>query len=198
MKVQYLPGLVDLLGERQGLPDTAGVPVPAVRLNSFLMTAPQFPFIEFQGFFLRPLRGVGHVTFSWFFYTVHAAGRSPADEHLAEETAPFLVFQPVDGEYLLAVHVSKAEDSLDFIEPLTELALVEQHHHVRVVDDGFLDDRAADDVLYLLCHHADRSPELTGRLVHKLDVFGHERAGNRLPRFLYDQDFAVLLDTHLL
>ncbi len=116
MKVQYLPGLVDLLGERQGLPDTAGVPVPAVRLNSFLMTAPQFLFIEFQGFFLRPLRGVGHVTFSWFFYTVHAAGRSPADEHLAEETAPFLVLQPVDGKYFLAVHVSKAEDSLDFID----------------------------------------------------------------------------------
>ena len=50
----------------------------------------------------------------------------------------------------------------------------------------------------LLRHHADRGPELTGRLVHKLDVFGHERAGNGLPRFLYDQDFAVLLDTHLL
>ena len=198
MKVQYPPGLVDLLGERQGLPDTAGVPVPTVRLNSFLMTAPQFPFIEFQGFFLRPLRGVGHVTFSWFFYAVHAAGRPPADEHLSEEAAPFLVFQPVDGEYLFAVHVGKSENSLDFIEPLAELALVKQHHHVGVVDDGFLDDRAADDVLYLLRHHADRGPELTGRLVHKLDVFGHERAGNGLPRFLYDQDFAVLLDTHLL
>ena len=67
MKVQYLPGLVDLLGERQGLPDTAGVPVPAVRLNSFLMTAPQFPFIEFQGFFLRPLLVLLHRTRRWSF-----------------------------------------------------------------------------------------------------------------------------------
>ena len=90
MKVQYPPGLVDLLGERQGFSDTAGVPIPTVRLDSFLMAAPQFPLVEFQGFFLRPLGGVGHVTLSWFFHAVHAAGRPPADEHLSEEAAPFL------------------------------------------------------------------------------------------------------------
>ncbi|GFH99287.1 hypothetical protein IMSAGC004_01690 [Bacteroidaceae bacterium] len=133
-----------------------------------------------------------------FLHAVHAAGASPADEHLAEEAAPFLVFEAVDGEDFLAVHVRKPENGLDFIEPLAELALVEQHHHVRVVDDGLLDDRTADDVLYLLRHHAHRSPKLTGRLVHELDVLGHERAGNGFPCLLDDQDLAVLLDTHLL
>jgi len=72
------------------------------------------------------------------FHAVHAAGRTTPDEYLAEEAAPFLVFQPVDGEYLLAVHVSQSENGLDAVEPLLELALVEQHHHIGVVDDGFL------------------------------------------------------------
>ena len=76
--------------------------------------------------------------------------------------------------------------------------MIQQHHHVRVVDDGLLHDFAADDVLYLLRHHANRSPKFTGGLVHELDVFRHERAGNGLPRFLDDKDFTVLLDAHFL
>ena len=76
--------------------------------------------------------------------------------------------------------------------------MVEQHDHIAIIDDCLFDDLAADDVLYLLRYHAYRGPELTGRLVHKFDVFRHQRAGNGLPRLLDDQYLAVGLDTHLL
>ena len=34
----------------------------------------------------------------------------------------------VDGENLLAVHLREAEDGLDLVETLPELALVQEHH----------------------------------------------------------------------
>ena len=124
----------------------------------------------------------------WLFYTVHAAGRSPSDEYLAEENCAFLVFQPVDREYLLAVHVSEPRIALMMSSNRSRNLLWSSSITTsELLMMASFDDMAADDVLYLLCHHADRSPELTDRLVHKLDVLGHERAGNRLPRFLDDQ-----------
>jgi len=162
------------------------------------MAAPKFLLVKLQCLLFRPFGRVGHVALVRFFYTIHATGRTTADKHFAEEAAPLLVLQAVDGKYLLAIHLGQAKNLSDFIEAFLELALVEQHHHVRVVDDGLLHDFAANDVLYLLRHHADRSPELTGGLVHKLDVFRHERTGNGLPSLFNDKDFTVLLDAHFL
>ncbi len=54
MKVQYPPGLVDLLGERQGFSDTAEVSIPTVRLDSFLMGPHRNSrLVEFHVFFAR-------------------------------------------------------------------------------------------------------------------------------------------------
>ena len=41
----------------------------------------------------------------------------------------------------------------------------------RQVDDGFLHDGTADDVLYLLCHYAHARPELSGCLVLRSGFF---------------------------
>ena len=160
-----MPRRIHLLGERQGLAYAAGIPVAAVGFDGFLVAATEFFLVQFQRFLLRAFGGVGHIAFVRLLHAVHAAGRTTPDEYLAEEAAPFLVFQPVDGEYLLAVHISQSENGLDAVEPLLELALVEQHHHIGVVDDGFLYYLAADDVLYLLRHHAHRGPELSCGLV---------------------------------
>lgn len=90
-----------------------------------------------------------------FFHTKYASDTSSSDEDFSEETSAFLVFKAVDGEDFLAVHIGKTKDSLDLVEAFTELALVKQHHNVRVVDDGFLHDRTADDVLNFLSDHTN-------------------------------------------
>ena len=162
------------------------------------MAAPELPLVEFQGFLLSTFGRVGHVAFMRLFHAIHAACRSPSYEYLPEERTAVLVVQTVDREYLLAVNIGEPENGLDGVETLLELALVKQHHHVAVVDDGLFNDFTADDVLYLLCHNAHAGPELTGRLVHELDVLGHQRTGNGFPGFLDDKHLAVLLDSHLL
>lgn len=72
-----------------------------------------------------------------------------------KERTSLFILQPVDGKDFLAVHVCQAENSLDGVKAFTELALVKQHYHVRVVDDSLLDDLGPDDVLDLLRDHAN-------------------------------------------
>ena len=47
-EVEHTPRLVYFLCKRQGLPDTAGIPVPAICLDSFLMAAPKFLLVKLQ------------------------------------------------------------------------------------------------------------------------------------------------------
>ena len=120
-----------------------------------LMVALQLFLVELQGFLLSSLGGIGHIALVRFFYTKHASDTSSSDKDFSEEASAFLVFKAVDGEDLLAVHICHTQDCLDLVETLTELALVKQHHNVRVVDDGFLHDRTADDVLNFLSDHTN-------------------------------------------
>ena len=76
--------------------------------------------------------------------------------------------------------------------------MIQQDGNVRVVDDGFLYDRTADNILQLLCHDTYHCPELTGSLVEILDVFCHHRTCNGFPCLFDDQHLTVLLDSHLL
>lgn len=117
------------------------------------MVALQLFLVELQGFLFCSLGGIGHIALMGFFHTKYASDTSSSDEDFSEETSAFLVFKAVDGEDFLAVHIGKTKDSLDFVEAFSELALVKQHHNVRVVDDGFLHDRTADDVLDFLSYH---------------------------------------------
>ena len=130
-----------------------------------------------------------------FFHAIHAAGRAATDENFPEETASLLVLKAVDCKNLLAVHIGQTKDCLDGVEPFAELALIKQHHHVRIVDNRLFYDFAADNILYLLRYHTDTCPELTGCLIHKLDVLRHERTGDRCLRYPYRtvfDDFAAL------
>ena len=163
-----------------------------------LMVALQLFLVEFQSFLFCSLGGIGHIALVRFFYTKHASNTSSADEDFSEEASAFLVFKAVDGEDLLAVHICQTQDCLDFVEAFSELALVKQHHHIRVVDDGFLHDRTSHDVLDLLSNHTHRSPELTGCLVEVFDVLCHHWRSNGFPCLFNDKHLAVLLDTHLL
>jgi hypothetical protein len=56
-----------------------------------------------------------------FFYAINTTCTTSTDENFTEETASFLIFKPVDGEYLLAVHVCKSKDCLDGIKAFTNL-----------------------------------------------------------------------------
>ena len=163
-----------------------------------LMVTVQLLLIELQGFLLSTFRGVGHVAFTRLLNTKDGSYGSTTDIHLTEETASFLVFKPVDGEYLLAVNIGESKDGLNLIESLTELALVKQHHNIRVVDDGFLHNGTADNILNFLCHHTDTGPELSGCLIQVLDIFSHHRGCYGLPCLFDDQNLTVFLDTHLL
>ena len=118
------------------------------------MAALQFSLVELQGFFLGPFRGIGHVTLMRFLHTIHTAGSATADKDLTKERTPLFILQPVDGKDFLAVHIGQSEYRLDSIKAFTELALVKQHYHIGVVDDGLLDNLRPDDVLNLLCDHA--------------------------------------------
>lgn len=154
MKIQYLPGSIHFLGKRQGLAYSGSIPVSAITLDGFLVAALQFSLVEFQGFFLGSFRRIGHVTLMRLLYTIHSACRTPTDKYLTEERTPLFILQSVDGKDFLAVHVCQSEYRLDSIKAFTELALVKQHYHIGVVDDGLLDNLRPDDVLNLLCDHA--------------------------------------------
>ena len=132
------------------------------------------------------------------FHTIHITCLSSPDKNFTEETASFLILQTVDGEDFLAVHIGQTEYSLDGVESFLELALVEQHHHIRVVNDGLLHYLTPDDVLYLLCHHTHACPEFSGGLIQIFYVFRHHGRGNGLPCLLDDEHLSVLLDAHLL
>ena len=115
-EVEHTPRLVYFLCKRQGLPDTAGIPVPAICLDSFLVAAPKFLLVKLQCLLFRPFGRVGHVALVRLFHAIHAAGRPPADEHFAEEAAPILVLQAVDGKYLLAIHLGQTKNLSDFVK----------------------------------------------------------------------------------
>ena len=193
-----MSGLVDFLRKWQGLADSASVPIPTIGFNSLLMTAFQFSLVEFQGFFLSAFSGVGHIALMGFFNPEDSCILPTPDEHLSEEATAFLVFKSVNREDLPTVNLGESKDCLDLIESFFELALVKQHYHIRVVDDGLLDNGASNDVLDLLRNHAYRCPELTCRLVQVLDVLCHHGGGNGFPCLFDDKHLSVLLDTHLL
>ena len=62
--------LIDFLSEGETLADARPVPVTAVGFEGFQMVASQFSFIEFQGFLLGSLSGVGHIAFAWLLNTI--------------------------------------------------------------------------------------------------------------------------------
>ena len=132
------------------------------------------------------------------FHTIHIAGLSSPDKDFTKETASFLILQTVDGEYLLAVHIGQTKYRLDGVESFLEFTLVEQHHHIRVVDDGFFHYLTADDVLYLLCHHTHACPEFSGGLIQIFYVFRHHGRGDGFPCLLDDEHLSVLFNAHLL
>ena len=85
MKIQYFSGSVYFLGERQGFAYPGSLPIGTIPLDSFLVAALQLCLVEFQRFFLRSFRGVGHIAFMRFFHAIDSAGRATADEDLTEE-----------------------------------------------------------------------------------------------------------------
>ena len=110
-----------------------------------------------------------------FFDSKDCCILTSTDEYLSEEASTFLVFKSVDGEYLSTIDLGESKDSLDLIETFLEFALIEEHNHIRIVDDSLLDDRRADNILDLLCYHTDGSPELACCLVEILDILCHHR-----------------------
>ena len=56
----------------------------------------------------------------------------------------------IDRKYLRLLLVRKAQQGLDGVEAVHELALVEQDFAIAVVDDRLLHDGRGDDVLHLL------------------------------------------------
>src|SRR5574344_2311236 len=162
------------------------------------MVTLQLFLVELQGFLLGSLSGVGHIALMGLFHSQDRTDRTTTDEDFPEEAAPFLVLQTVDGEDFLAIDIVQSNDGFYLIETLAELCLVEQHHDIGVVDDGFLDNGTAYNVLNLLCHHTYTRPELSGCLVEVLDILCHHRGGNGFPCLFDDQHLAVLLDAHLL
>ena len=146
-----MPSLVDFLRKRQGLADSASVPIPTIGFDSLLMTAFQFLLVELQRFLLGSFSCIGHVAFMWFFDSKDCRILTSTDEYLSEEASTFLVFKSVDGEYLSTIDFGESKDSLDLIETFLELALIEEHNHIGVVDDSLLDDRRTDNILDFLC-----------------------------------------------
>src|SRR5574344_990436 len=125
-----MTGLVDFLRKRQGLADSASVPIPTICFDSLLMTAFQFLLVELQCFLLGTLSGIGHVALMRFFDSKDRCILTSTDKNLSEETSTFLVFKSVDGEDLSTIHLGESKDSLDFIESFLELALIEEHNHI--------------------------------------------------------------------
>ena len=76
--------------------------------------------------------------------------------------------------------------------------MVKQDGDVGVVDNRFLDNRTADNVLQLLRNDTNHSPEFSGCLIQIFDVLCHHGGGHGFPCLFYDKHLAVLLDTHLL
>ena len=75
-----------------------------------------------------------------------------------------MVIQRVYRKDLLSLYVGNTKDSGNLIISVLELALVEQNLDVRVVDDGFLDNRRVYHVIQFLGHHACDAMELSHRL----------------------------------
>lgn len=126
--------------------------------------------IDFQGFFLSALGGVGPVALGRFLHAIDIGVLATADPHFLKVAAAVVVVEGVDGEDLLLLHLCQSENGTDGIVTILELALVEEDFYVRVVDDGFLDNGAVDDIVELLGHHAGDAVELSHRLVEVLDV----------------------------
>ena len=90
----------------------------------------EFFLVEFQGFFFGSFGSIGHITFSWFFYTKYATGGSSTYEDFSKETSSRLILQAIDGEDFLAIYIGQTKDSLDIIEAFLKLALVKEHDHI--------------------------------------------------------------------
>ena len=97
--------------------------------------------IDFQGFLLGAFGGVGPVAFGRFLHAIDVGVLAAADPHFLKVAAAVVVVEGIDGEDLLFLHLRQSEDGTDGIVTVLELALVEEDFYVRVVDDGFLDNR---------------------------------------------------------
>ena len=94
------------------------------------MVAPELRLVQLQSILLGSFSGVGHVALMGLLDTIYSSDLSTTNEDLTEEAASFLVLKPVDGEDLLAIHLSQSQNGLNLIESLPELALVKQHHDI--------------------------------------------------------------------
>ncbi len=187
-----------LAGELQRLANAAAFPIMDKGNDGLLVVTTVMADIDLQGFLLGLLRGIADIALPRLLDTKNIAFRAALDEDFLEGTATLLVVEAVNGENLLAVDVRQGKGGLDVIKLVLELALVEEHEDVGVVDDGLLDNLTAGDVLDLLRHHTDHRPVLTGGLIEVLDIFCHDGGGNGLPCLLDDQTLTPFLDTHLL
>ena len=191
--------LHDMLGELQGLTHATATEITDKGLDSLLVVTAELTLVELQGFLLDLLGGVGHITLNRLLDTEDITFRATLDEDFLEGTAAVLVVKTVDGEELLTVIVGKGKGLTDLVELVLELALVKEHEDIGIADDGLLDDIGGDDILDLLRDNTDHSPVLTGGLIEILDIVGHDRGGDGLPRLFNDKTLAtVALDTHLL
>ena len=139
------------------------------------MAALKLFLVEFQCLFLSSLCRIGHVTFPWFLDAIHITGQTSTDEDFSEKASSLRILQTVDCEYLPALHISQSKYSLDVIKTLLELSLIEKNGNVRIVDNSFLDNRTADNILQLLRNDTYHSPEFSGGFIQILDVFCHHR-----------------------
>ena len=137
-QVQNLTLFIYKLCKLQRLTDTTAFPIAHKGLDSLLMVTIQLSPIEFQSFFLSLLRRIAHIAFSRFLDAKDITLSASFDKDLLEWRTAYLVVKTVNREDLLAVDIRQGQCGLDVIELILELALVEQHEHVGVVDDGLL------------------------------------------------------------
>ena len=106
--------------------------------------------VNFEGFLLRPFRGVSPVTFRRFIHAIYVRHLPTAYPYLLEIVAPLMVVERIDGEDLLSLHRRQSEDGRYVIVSVLELGLVEQDFHITIVDDGLLDDGRVNHIVQLL------------------------------------------------
>ena len=162
------------------------------------MVALQLSLIKLQSFLLGLLSGIAHITLARLLDAKDIGGVDTLDKNFLKRTATSLVVKAVNGKNLLTLDIGQGKGGLDIIKLLLELRLVKEHEDIGVIDDSLLDNRRRGDILYLLGDNTDHSPMLTGGLVEILDILGHDRSGNGLPRLFDDQALTAFLDTHLL
>lgn len=83
--------------------------------------------VDFQRLLFGSFGGISPVTLWRFFHAEYIRNLPAAYPYLLEVAASIMVGQRIDSEYLLFLHICKAEDARDVIITVFKFALVKQY-----------------------------------------------------------------------